>query len=68
MSWRPVTLDKPRKLLEARAQTKPRLMKTVAWSRTRISPAWIELKVDVVGVCSAIASVHEYYYLTHTDT
>ena len=56
--------DKPRKLLKARAQTRPRPMKTVAWSRTPISPAWIESKADVVGVCSAIASVHDYN-LTH---
>ena len=59
MSWRLVTPDKSRKLLAARAQTRPRPMKTVAWSRTPISPAWIESKADVVGVCSAIASVHD---------
>ena len=46
--------DKPHKLLAARAQTRPRPMKTVAWSRTPISPAWIESKADVVGVCSEI--------------
>ena len=42
--------DKPHKSLEARAQTRPRPMKAILWSRTPISPAWIELKPDADGV------------------
>ena len=42
--------DKPHKLLEARAQTRPRPMKAIPWSQTPISPAWIKLKADVGGV------------------
>ena len=65
MSWRLATPDKPRKLLEARAQTRRRPMKIVASSQTPISPAWIESKADVVSVCSAIASVHDLLFDAH---
>ena len=52
-------------VLEARAQTRPRPMKIVAWSRTPISPAWIESKADVIGVCNVIVSVLLIVFALH---